>query len=278
MVIFIDSTTDDSAKYFKHVYDIRSKNRDDIKKIKKNRIVTVGTVIEDLIPSIECFENSKIVVFSSNDCECLERFKDRICLIGTKDVSEYADVTITQDKLNVFNKKDLEIIIEDFLSGSDVYVVLSGTFLDLNKDYFIRCNNVAGIGFCDNFSESERDKAVCGEKFRSFMKEHFEIQEKSLNIYDEQSRFLIFRPLYQESEEDYGWFILKNLSKDMKEDLLERVDKDKIIEIDIDDEEYLVTSTSVEEQNSRIYYFCNSITDIALYPQEKQNMIFDLIN
>lgn len=116
----------------------------------------------------------------------------------------------------------------------------------------------------------------------------FDIKEKKLNIFTEESQFIIYRPLSQEDDDsDIGWYILRGLPLEDREDLLKLIPDDTIISIDIEDDEdnlleldsgtYLLSKTSIDEQNEKSYYTAESINDTVLFPEEKVCMVFELL-
>lgn len=116
------------------------------------------------------------------------------------------------------------------------------------------------------------------------------LKEYSLNIFTETSRFLIYKPMEEiyDSEESgyhYGWYVLRNIHKGMKQELLETLDHDSIIILDIPDDddpfkevEIMISTTCINEQNEKCYYMATSYKDCCLYPDEKLDMMFELIN
>lgn len=104
--------------------------------------------------------------------------------------------------------------------------------------------------------------------------------KKTLNIIDENSKFLIWKKL--NDEEPVGWLILRNMSNKDKQEIINAIGDDNIINIPIteDDEIYeaLVTTTTIKEQQERSFYTSNNVTDCCLYPGEKINMLFELLN
>lgn len=124
------------------------------------------------------------------------------------------------------------------------------------------------------------------ELIRNILIKTFEIKTKSINIFTEQSEFLIFRPFDQfdgETDNDIGWYILRGICIKQKEELLKLVGNDNITTIDLEDEDdglttYLVTKTTMEEQNKKTYFTALTINDITLFPEEKKLMGFELIN
>ena len=113
---------------------------------------------------------------------------------------------------------------------------------------------------------------------RKCLIEAFNINEKSINIFNEGSNFLIYRPSLQSSIEDYGWYLMSDISADLKNTIMEKIDDDLIISVDIDDMVYLITKTTIYEQNNKSYYATVKITDTVLFTNEKIFMAFELIN
>jgi arginase family enzyme len=110
------------------------------------------------------------------------------------------------------------------------------------------------------------------------LSEALSIEKSSINIYNEHTRFLIYRPTIQDGLEDYGWYILTGIPTDFKEEIMKSIDNDTITTIDIDDEEYLVTTTTMNEQNNKSYYKTVNVLDTVLFPNEKISMMFELVN
>lgn len=108
----------------------------------------------------------------------------------------------------------------------------------------------------------------------------FDIKEKSINVFNENSEFIIYRPSNQENITDIGWYIMRGTSLKEREEFLKSIADNTIIKVSMDDsdEDYLVTKTTMNEQNQRSYYVCTKIEDITLFPEEKIAMCFELIN
>lgn len=122
-----------------------------------------------------------------------------------------------------------------------------------------------------------------------------DLKEKKINIFNENSRFLIYRKLHQESEEDIGWYILRFLTMEDRQRILEKIMDDKIYNFDLNDYlnedseenndddnllsgEILISATTMDDQNNKSYYHAKSMMDCTLYPQEKFLMAFELVN
>lgn len=109
------------------------------------------------------------------------------------------------------------------------------------------------------------------------------VQEKKLNIFTEDSRFLIYRPVEQENGEDIGWYILRFMNLEQREEILKNINLDDIHNITIDDEndnecDIYISSTTVNEQEIMSYYVAQNIIDKCLFPPEKMIMLFELLN
>jgi hypothetical protein len=110
-------------------------------------------------------------------------------------------------------------------------------------------------------------------------------QNTKINMFDENSRFLIFKPIDEiyEKEYDIGWYLLRNIPQTMKDELLNSIEIDSIIMLEIMDDdnndvEVMISSTTIEEQNNKCYYVSESYKDCCLYPDEKIAMGFELLN
>ena len=124
------------------------------------------------------------------------------------------------------------------------------------------------------------------------------IKEKSINIFNENSYFLIWRYVDAPPEsdvnkdadtkhdtEDYGWYILRNCSLDVREKIIsEKIpDDDTIIMESVEDNngdqiDIMITKTTMKEQETKSYYSGGTYLDCILFPEEKVSMMFELIN
>lgn len=138
--------------------------------------------------------------------------------------------------------------------------------------------------FNDSIDLDDKEKSgirtkMTSEVCRIFIKHIFDIKEKKINIFTEDSRFLIYRPEFVEDEDgDIGWYILRFLELEQKEQLLKHLEEDSIVHLDVEDiGGVYITATTMNEQNEKCYYTSN-ITDCCLFPQEKFLMAFELLN
>jgi hypothetical protein len=167
-------------------------------------------------------------------------------------------------------------------------------------------------GFNLNFNKTDMDNNPEQLKLHidiitKFYGRLLNLKEYSLNIFNEDSKFLIYKPLeeiYEEDEIDntkltetdtitynnlktnsIGWYLLRNIPLAMKNELLETLDPDSIIILDIPDDdnkdneiEIMIGITNINEQNEKCYYTALSYKDCCLYPDEKLDMMFELVN
>lgn len=102
------------------------------------------------------------------------------------------------------------------------------------------------------------------------------IKEKKINVFNNDTKFLIFRPRHQENNRDIGWYILKGASIEFEEKVIKELEliDDNISIFMLDSETPIyVSTTSVAEQKAKSFYTATSIHDCALIPEEEQTMI-----
>lgn len=205
-------------------------------------------------------------------------------------MQEYAPSVIRDgDKNKGFTFNEMQTIIESFkrlkkLNGVDITGYNFGLIADKDKHYLSNMITVKTI-----------EMITCSI---------IELKEKSINIFNEDSKFLIWRRC--DDYDSYGWYILRNISLPEREELIRSIPEDVIIPINIpsdngndsindddnddnsdddekgeeEDEGYvaLVTVTTIREQQEKSYYTAKSIDECCLYPGEKLSMIFELLN
>ena len=147
--------------------------------------------------------------------------------------------------------------------------------------------NVCGInisGFCVDFSDVTMINRIQIETIQQIYGTLLNIKEKKINIYNENSRFLIFKPK-QEIIDDYdqiGWYIMRNVDAELKERLLEDIKDGEIIQVQIEDDEnikkdILISVTTLADQDELSYYLADDYSDKRLYPDEKLDSYFNLL-
>lgn len=125
----------------------------------------------------------------------------------------------------------------------------------------------------------EKDVVRTKETVTDILVNCYGLKKKSINIFNDSSEFLVYRPLEQgDPDTDYGWFVLRGMALEDREQLLKALPDDRIISVTMEDDDYLITKTTIDEQNSKTYYGCNTIMETVLFPEEKKVMCFELLN
>jgi len=192
--------------------------------------------------------------------------------------SIHSKINLNQSEINNTDKKNLGI-------NMDQINIIINKLSNLN----IKMLDITGYDLY--FKETNKIDNAIQININFIMKiygELLKLKEYSLNIFTENSRFLIYKRVedIKESEESgykYGWYILRNIKHDIKQKLLESFEEDSIIIIDITDDdnketEIMISTTCVNEQNNKCYYMSTSYSDCCLYPDEKLDMVFEMIN
>lgn len=216
------------------------------------------------------------------------------------DVKECMIPHFTVKKINSLGDKKCIDVIKNMIKNKPVHVVLDMKVFDssLIKSVIPLNNNGLKLEQVENLLSGIKnnivamdivefnpqigtieDVKITRETIRHILAKTFDIKEKSLNIFNEDSQFLIYRPTQQEDPfTDIGWYILRGLTINNVNDIMEKFCGDEIITIPIDNEEYLITKTTMNEQNEKSYYTAKTINDVTLFPEEKMHMTFELIN
>ncbi len=164
---------------------------------------------------------------------------------------------------------------------------------EFNKKY----NNIKMIDITGHYlsiSDTSPAFRVTIETITKIYSKLLNLKEYAINIFNEHTRFLIFKPVEElcKEEEDnqdnkgdnYGWYILRNIPLSTRNELIKDLDIDSIIMLNIpisdddDNQDIMISTTTIYEQNEKCYYTAKSYKDCTLYPYEKMAMCFELIN
>ena len=179
-----------------------------------------------------------------------------------KQIGIQKTVKTIKNMLNLSESKKLHIIID--LAIIDQTVAFSvkrsaeqQNFLSLNdiKEIIeeIRPNisYMDVVGFDDSLDNStHKYTKITGEVCRTIIKNAFSLKEKSMNIFTEDSRFLIYRPVEKRTDIDIGWYTVKFLTLKEREELLRHL-IDKTITCTIDN--YLDKDNSDKDTEIDVY-------------------------
>ena len=179
-------------------------------------------------------------------------------------VTRFLDLKTSTSKLNGFSTDELQKI-----------------FTQMPK------NNIVGLditGYDFRINDKERAHRITCEIAKLPLAYLLKIKEKKINVFNENSSILIWRPTDKVSEDDIGWFILRGVSLEIREQLISALTNDKIITFSIEDDngeeqEVLISTTTMAEQETKIYGDESLGTlDCVLFCEEKVNMMFELLN
>jgi len=172
------------------------------------------------------------------------------------------------------------------LKNPDISVNIKNSQLKLILKYLSELN-VIGInisGFCVDFLDSTMINRIQIETIQQIYGTILKLKEKKINIFNENSRFLIFKPKQEifDDIDQIGWYIMRNVDSELKERLLKDIKDGEIIEVQIvDDENFkrdiLVSTTTLADQDELSYYLADDYSDKRLYPDEKLDSYFNLL-
>ena len=209
----------------------------------------------------------------------------------------------TEDKIKAIGIKNMIITLKNRLDNIPIYITLDLNVFDgelypkqsnsekkgnvgLHPKYVLPIlkalhKNIIGINICgidiDGSNENVKKRR---ELARECLINAFDLKEKKINIFTEDSAFLIYRPLCQSKKyPDFGWYVASKLGVDINDmdKIIKSIDSDTMICLDIDGEDYLIAKTTMRYQNSKTYYTTTKIEDLVLFPDEKAVMCFDLL-
>lgn len=142
--------------------------------------------------------------------------------------------------------------------------------------------DIVGYNFGPKSMKDEYNKAnmITTKIIQDIVCGFVDLKKKSINFFDEESRFLIWKRI--DDEELLGWKILRGVSLEDREEFIQMIGDDRIITVIVPDGDEVydafVTVTTMKEQQEKTYYLASSVYDCCLYPGEKISMMFELLN
>jgi hypothetical protein len=240
--------------------------------------------IDETLINDELFE--KIKNNEKNSYYTIKKIKQ----IGIEKILSLITKTETEDMHLIIDMR----IIDKFNAVSVVRDIRQSEFLlisDIEKlcEYFNnKINYLDILGFNDDVDDPiSKSSKITGDVARYVIKNTYSLPENKLNIFNEYSKFLIYRPVKQTNEKDYGWYILRNMTLDERDEIIKKLG-DKIGFLTISDYDHIekkhykidvyVAVTTMSEQEKNVYYAASEISEKCLFPAEKVSMAFALIN
>jgi hypothetical protein len=208
---------------------------------------------------------------------------DKLILIGVDKITDEQqfildDYLIEHYKLDRIIKIGFYKIIEtikETIAKNKVHVVLDPNILlklKFNSSLLIGLAPIVSSLDLINMKDSDE------ETFRLIITELKISNKTTINLFNEDSYFLVYRPMIPSDNTDTGWYILRGIPVETKKEILSKINDDQIITLELDDnEEYLVSKTTINKQYELSYHVKHTIYDIVLFPEEKKIMHFELI-
>lgn len=245
------------------------------------QFIMIG-INENLLEDIEMenLVNSDIMFFTLNR---IEKIGLPNIIKAIKDICDDLPVHIVFD-MSVMDIKYAPCVTRNIKEKDEnKFIGLTLTHLDTLLTEFSKLN-IVGLDITgydirpNNLDSNDIAHRITCETARLPLIKLFKFKEKSINIFNEHTKFLIWRPCHQVSEEDIGWFILRGVSLSQREKLLAHIKDDTIIIENIDDEYVYISSTTMQEQEMKNYACAIMINDCTLFYEEKVHMMFELLN
>lgn len=176
--------------------------------------------------------------------------------------------------MKVFEKEvapNTETCYDDGLSVDNVLGLLTSI-----KD------NIIGMDISEYNPELDPiGRNVTRDLIFKILEEVMDVQQRKVNIFGEHTEFIIWRPMTQQEdgESDIGWYILRGVDANTRNQLLEEViGEQDIVSYKLAGTPCFLSKTTIDSQNKKSYYGSEHIFDTALFPEEKQAMMFELLS
>jgi len=172
---------------------------------------------------------------------------------------------------SVININDKEKKIER--DGLELDIILD-ILKALKEEYLVMSMSVSEF---DPLYGNDQDNRKTVEVLRQCMIKTFDIKENKMNIVNEDTQFIVYRPLQQIDINDVGWYILRQVDTDTKDRITKHIQMNKITIEPICGNDIMLSLTTAREQNGKIFHDKCKIEDIVLFTEEKKEMIFELV-
>lgn len=254
--------------------------------------MVITSIMGNLLPPIVSCNTKyilpqQIILYGLQDDANTEYLDDKFMeyFKGSK-INKLGDDIFIGEIINTISDSNVHVIIDMKIFG-DNYTKVDGynikdplKYEHINKLLMSIKKNIVSMDI------TEFNPSICGsdeskkvrEVARDIIRDVFDIKEKSINIMNENTQFLIYRPFEQINSSDIGWYILSGLSINEMNNLLNFIGDDEIKTIDIDGEDYLITKTTMNDQNEKTFYHAKTINDTTLFPNEKIDMCFRILD
>jgi hypothetical protein len=267
--------------------------------IKPEQIILIGLNDMDFDMELDELDNLNIEYYTLSYIKKkgIEMILDKIIQENeNKKIMAYFNIEVFNRKIAPsVNRRNFSCEILENDSSKSINNGLEYEYLEELSNFLKNKVNYLIISGLDKTIDNESNfpSRLTSEVVQILYRNIMDIKESKINIFNENSRFLIYRELKQKDENDIGWYILRFLDMELRQQLLKFIEDDKIYTVNLDDftieekdiindddleNEILVTATTIDDQNKKSYYLSKSIMECSLFPQEKFLMGFELVN
>jgi arginase family enzyme len=278
------------------------KNQDDFNFVKNKCILSIDNFILIGINEKVCedFEINEL-----NECGITYMTYQTIKkkgIEGLKSILENNPIHVIFD-LSVMDKMSCPCVTK-YNNGQKSYTNIDGFNTTQMTDIFrsLSSLNIVGLDVTMfNFQQNQPPllQKITSETAKLPLKYMLKVREKKINIMTADSKFLIWRPREQCDSRDVCWSILYIGCSELKNKLIEKIEKDsELIEREFDDyndvckittynfiNEYTnevdytyISTTTINEQQQKVLTSQTCILDRVLSPDQKIDMAFQLIS
>jgi hypothetical protein len=199
------------------------------------------------------------------------------------------DLDVLSTKISPLSFRDNYCINENGINLDELMLILQE----------LKTLNIVGLDIVNYFLTKDENSIVNriqAETIQRIYGNLLNMKVKSFNIFNEFSKFLIFKPV-DEIEDDVGWYIMRGIEDlQLREQIMKQIEQDQIITVKINSEDednendekgekgekgeksIYITTTTIAEQNELYYFSSDNFLDKCLYPDEKMDMLFELVN
>lgn len=169
--------------------------------------------------------------------------------------------------------------------------------VDQISDLDIDTIDIMGYNFKDSIESIDSIELINTIKSMKYILKKVDgFKDRKINIFDENSKFLIWKKI-KYSDDPIGWYILRNVDLETREQLIKHFTDLKLdlgdlgdleypiskMELDVDVDEgdlvdIMISVTCPAEQNLKSYFSATSYADRCLMPEEKISMVFEMLN
>jgi hypothetical protein len=167
--------------------------------------------------------------------------------------------------------------VSNYIKNDNVHLIIDADFVqNINLLSIIKSLNKNQVKILEFININKKELK---NNIRNIILALTDTIERKINIFNENSEILIYRPVEQDDEKDVGWYLLRGISDSTKMDIYNKLTNGITLKVQVDDELIMINKTTMEYQNNMTYYDeAVIVSDKVLFPSEKMDLCFELIN